>query len=114
MKQYFYVKPDGWCQISLDGVNYYTSPRPEWVELNTPQFDVANCFWEFNSSGHIQMVLDAGGEKLAGGAARVEMGLAIAFCRKLEALRDPHAGMMVTSTGEWVDADDWDQIEGDC
>lgn len=114
MRQYFYVNPShGYCQISLDGVNYHTSHWGGWVEPNTQQFDVAKLFWEFNQTSHIQMVLDAGGEKLDDGSARVEMDLAVAFYRRLKGLRDPHANMMVTSTGEWVDADEWDEIEGD-
>jgi hypothetical protein len=77
---------------------------------------VGQVFGGFYNEQHCQIALDAGGTVVAGDASApesvsVDSEALIAYCNRLRAARNPHAGMMQTSTGEWVMADDWDAIE---
>lgn len=83
---------------------------------------VWRTFLRFTGDAHCQIALDAGGKIVESETnkwnevilKKVEVDLEnlVAYCKKLQSAQNPHAGMMQTSTGEWVMADDWDIIEG--
>jgi hypothetical protein len=107
----FYAKNDSHCQLSLDGQAFYTSLCFAGIQYGHALYEAADLFQGMNTTAHIQMILDAGGHKISDDTAVCTQEQAIALAQKYNALRNPHAGMMQTSTGDWVMADDWDEIE---
>ena len=82
---------------------------------------VATQFARFAHHYHHTMALDAGGsivDERANGYGGTILTVEVSvealqrFADGLKAGQNPHEGMMLTSTGEWAMADDWDEIEG--
>jgi hypothetical protein len=106
------------ASIIANGQRYYYNQAQQIApELGV----VASVLGGFYDYQHCQVALDAGGSVVKSsvnnwGETRLESVLVaandlIAYCQKLQDAGDPHQGMMQTSTGEWVMADDWDAIE---
>lgn len=74
-----------------------------------------------SAQDHCSIALHAGGEIVSSHinkwgettleAVRVDSNELIDYCRRLRSAENPYRGMMQTSTGEWVFADDWDDVE---
>ena len=115
----FYVKESSTgVEYSKDGVVFQSGDYCQ-VVLSTE--NIRHAIARFSSAGHSQIALDAGGEVIEtsegwyGGAkktVKVSLALLEAFCKQFAPAEDDHTGMMQTSTGQWVMADDWDAIEG--
>jgi hypothetical protein len=120
MTQLTFIAGKGYgADVIVDGNKFYYS---ELSEANKNLYIVSEMLGNFFDYQHCQIALDAGGEIVESETNKwgetilkkvsVESDKMIAYCEKLKAARNPHAGMMQTSTGEWVMADDWDIIEG--
>jgi hypothetical protein len=107
------------ASITANGKRYYYNQAYQIApELGI----VAEVFGGFYDQQHCKIALDAGGgavqshENSWGETVLESVSVSsddlIAYCNRLKAARNPHEGMMQTSTGDWVMADDWDAIEG--
>lgn len=106
------------CSIVANGEKVYYSSA---AEISPEMGIVAGVLGGFYDHQHCQIALDAGGvvtksstnkwDEVKIEEVRVTAELLIAYCKRLESARNPHAGMMQTSIGKWVLADDWDAIE---
>lgn len=117
---YLYIQ-QGTGGFSWDGKNWEHS----WTRLfnyQTPGMkDICSILSRFADHHHHQIALDAGGEVVSEqpsgyGGSRQTVAVNVLLLQKYAALleqqHNPNAGMMQTSRGEWVMADDWDAIEG--
>jgi hypothetical protein len=118
-KDYFYVEGGAFSAFSLDGNNWEGGSYSKTLRLAGPA--ILEAFSGISDHYHIQMAKDAGGVVISqtpngyGGlreAVRVPLAMMQEFASRLLAAKNPREGMMQTSTGEWVFADDWDAIEG--
>lgn len=115
----FYVQDGAYPAYSLDGINWESGDYS--VVLRKAGTNIQEVFAGIASHYHVKMAKDAGGTVVAqtpgwygslNETVRIPLQDMQAFAARLVAERNPHAGMMETSTGEWVLADDWDAIEG--
>lgn len=101
--------------VHEDGHSEYYS------QLSGDLYIVGTVLGNYYDYQHCLIALDAGGEVIDSSTSKwgetrlhkvsVDSDKLIEYCQKLEKARNPRAGMMQTSTGEWVMADDWDRIE---
>lgn len=117
------IKDDAYgASVVVNNTKYHYSELNKTVNSHLGLSVVWETFLAFQNHSHCQIALDAGGEIVEAETNKwgetilkkvsVESDKLIAYCQKLKAAQNPHEGMMQTSTGEWVFADDWDVIEG--
>ena len=110
------------ASIIADGKKYHYSELNKTVNAHLGLGLVWETFLRFQGDDHCQIALDAGGKIVESETNKwnevilkkveVDSENLVTYCKKLDAAKNPHEGMMQTSTGEWVMADDWDIIEG--
>ena len=108
------------AEFSADGGETWTAGSWNCVLLALGG-NVAAQFARFPHHAHHTMAIDAGGSYVSsqpdgyGGTIRtVEVSIKALqdFSERLEESQNPHVGMMLTSTGTYVLAADWDESEG--
>ncbi len=115
----FYIRETSTgVEYSRDGIEFQSG---DYCQVVLTTENIRHAIARFSNTGHSQLALDAGGEVIEtnegwyGGTkktVKVSLTLLETFCEQFAPAENDHTGMMQTSTGEWIMADDWDAIEG--